>query len=286
MSTTIMQGKPVAAVYRTRLKAKLAAAASQGEQVTLAILTVGDDPASAIYRTRLAKVAANTGAHVREIILAATATQEEVLAAVRQLNKDPRITGILPMMPLPRHLDANQVCAALAPAKDLDCLNPVNCGLLYLGQSTWGPCTPRACMALLDYYKISLSGKHVVVVGRSNVVGKPVALLLLQRNATVTICHSKTANLPAILREADIVIAAVGKAGFVKPEMLRYGVTLVDVGINALPGGEIVGDIAPECYDKAAAFTPVPGGVGTVCNMMVLETLTKAVHVSEEQEHA
>lgn len=286
MSTTIMQGKPVAAVYRTRLKAKLTAAARQGEHVTLAILTVGDDPASAIYRTRLAKVAANTGAHVREIILAATATQEQVLAAVRQLNNDPRITGILPMMPLPPQLDANQVCAALAPAKDLDCLNPVNCGLLYLGQSAWGPCTPRACLALLDYYKINVSGKHVVIVGRSNVVGKPVALLLLQRNATVTICHSKTANLPAILREADIVIAAVGKAGFVKPEMLRYGVILVDVGINALPGGVIVGDIAPECYDKAAAFTPVPGGVGTVCNMMVLETLAKDVHVTEEQEHA
>lgn len=284
MTTLIMQGKPVAAVYRECLQAKLAAAKAQGTQVTLAILTVGDDPASQIYRDRLAKTTESVGAAVRKLNLPAASTQAEVLAAVQQLNVDPTVRGILPMMPLPKQINERAVCAALAPEKDLDCLQPVNCGLLYLGQSKWGPCTPRACLAILDYYKVAVAGKHVVVIGRSNVVGKPVALLLLQRNATVTICHSKTANLSAIIQSADVVIAAVGRAGFVKPDMLRDGVILVDVGINARPGGGITGDIDPACYAKAAAYTPVPGGVGVVCNMMVLETLTR--NLEEVKAHA
>ena len=286
MTTLSMQGKPVAAVYREGLQKKLAAAKKQGQQITLAILTVGDDAASHIYRDRLAKATEAVGANVRQVNLPAASTQDQVLEELRALNADPDITGILPMMPLPKQINERAVCAALAPAKDLDCLQPVNCGLLYLGQSKWGPCTPRACLAILDYYKVDVAGKHVVVIGRSNVVGKPVALLLLQRNATVTICHSKTANLSAITQSADVVIAAVGRAGFVKPEMLKEGVILVDVGINALPQGGIMGDIDTSCYPKAAAYTPVPGGVGVVCNMMVLETLTRNLVPEKEEMHA
>ena len=284
MTTLSMQGKPVAAVYREGLQKKLAAAKKQGQQITLAILTVGDDAASHIYRDRLAKATEAVGAAVRQVNLPASATQDQMLEELRALNADPDITGILPMMPLPKQINERAVCAALAPEKDLDCLQPANCGLLYLGQSKWGPCTPRACLAILDYYQVDVAGKHVVVIGRSNVVGKPVALLLLQRNATVTICHSKTANLSAIIQSADVVIAAVGRAGFVKPEMLRDGVILVDVGINALPEGGIMGDIDPACYAKAAAYTPVPGGVGVVCNMMVLETLLR--NLDEVKAHA
>ena len=286
MTTLSMQGKPVAAVYREGLQKKLAAAKKQGQQITLAILTVGDDAASHIYRDRLAKATEAVGANVRQVNLPAASTQDQVLEELRALNADPDITGILPMMPLPQQINERAVCAALAPEKDLDCLQPANCGLLYLGQSKWGPCTPRACLAILDYYQVDVAGKHVVVIGRSNVVGKPVALLLLQRNATVTICHSKTANLSAIIQSADVVIAAVGRAGFVKPEMLKEGVILVDVGINALPQGGIMGDIDPSCYPKAAAYTPVPGGVGVVCNMMVLETLTRNLVPEKEEMHA
>ena len=276
MTTLSMQGKPVAAVYREGLQKKLAAAKKQGQQITLAILTVGDDAASHIYRDRLAKATEAVGATVRQVNLPASATQDQMLEELRALNADPDITGILPMMPLPQQINERSVCAALAPEKDLDCLQPANCGLLYLGQSKWGPCTPRACLAILDYYQVDVAGKHVVVIGRSNVVGKPVALLLLQRNATVTICHSKTANLSAIIQSADVVIAAVGRAGFVKPEMLRDGVILVDVGINALPEGGIMGDIDPACYAKAAAYTPVPGGVGPMTIAMLLSNTVQS----------
>ncbi|MED9852806.1 MAG: bifunctional 5,10-methylenetetrahydrofolate dehydrogenase/5,10-methenyltetrahydrofolate cyclohydrolase [Succiniclasticum sp.] len=274
MTAIRMAGKPVADKFRAEIAAKVDAAKQQGRQVVLAILTVGQDPASFVYRKRLLGMAEKIGAGTRCVELPEEASTEETLAAIRALNEDPAVTGILPMMPMPPQVDSEAVGAALAPAKDMDCLNPMNGGALLLGQGRRAACTPRACLAILEHYGIELDGKNVVVLGRSNVVGKPVALLLLQKNCTVTICHSHTKNLTDILQKADIVVAAIGKAGFVRPEMVRPGVVIVDVGINVTDNG-IVGDVAPETEAQASAFTPVPGGVGTVSNIMMMDALTR-----------
>ncbi|MDD7379750.1 MAG: bifunctional 5,10-methylenetetrahydrofolate dehydrogenase/5,10-methenyltetrahydrofolate cyclohydrolase [Succiniclasticum sp.] len=274
MTAIRMAGKPVADKFRAEIAAKVDAAKQQGRQVVLAILTVGQDPASFVYRKRLLGMAEKIGAGTRCVELPEEASTEETLAAIRALNEDPAVTGILPMMPMPPQVDSEAVGAALAPAKDMDCLNPMNGGALLLGQGRRAACTPRACLAILEHYGIELDGKNVVVLGRSNVVGKPVALLLLQKNCTVTICHSHTKNLTDILQKSDIVVAAIGKAGFVRPEMVRPGVVIVDVGINVTDNG-IVGDVAPETEAQASAFTPVPGGVGTVSNIMMMDALTR-----------
>ncbi len=274
MTAIRMAGKPVADKFRAEIAAKVDAAKQQVRQVVLAILTVGQDPASFVYRKRLLGMAEKIGAGTRCVELPEEASTEETLAAIQALNEDPAVTGILPMMPMPPQVDSEAVGAALAPAKDMDCLNPMNGGALLLGQGRRAACTPRACLAILEHYGIELDGKNVVVLGRSNVVGKPVALLLLQKNCTVTICHSHTKNLTDILQKADIVVAAIGKAGFVRPEMVRPGVVIVDVGINVTDNG-IVGDVAPETEAQASAFTPVPGGVGTVSNIMMMDALTR-----------
>jgi methylenetetrahydrofolate dehydrogenase (NADP+)/methenyltetrahydrofolate cyclohydrolase len=274
METLVMNGRPVADAYKEQIKEKVEAAQKSGKKVTLAILTVGQDPASFVYRKRLLKITESLGIGSRCVELPETATTEETVAAIRKLNEDPDVTGILPMMPMPKQVDGDAVGAALAPEKDMDCLNPANGGALLMGKGRWAACTPRACMAMLKFYKIPLDGKHAVVLGRSNVVGKPVALLLLQENCTVTVCHSHTKNLPELVRQADIVVAAIGKAGFVTPDMVKPGAVIVDVGINVTETG-IVGDVAPEATEKASAFTPVPGGVGVVSNVMMMDAVVR-----------
>jgi methylenetetrahydrofolate dehydrogenase (NADP+)/methenyltetrahydrofolate cyclohydrolase len=274
METLVMSGRPVADAYKEQIKEKVEAAQKSGKKVTLAILTVGQDPASFVYRKRLLKITESLGIGSRCVELPETATTEETVAAIRKLNEDPDVTGILPMMPMPKQVDGDAVGAALAPEKDMDCLNPANGGALLMGKGRWAACTPRACMAMLKFYKIPLDGKHAVVLGRSNVVGKPVALLLLQENCTVTVCHSHTKNLPELVRQADIVVAAIGKAGFVTPDMVKPGAVIVDVGINVTETG-IVGDVAPEATEKASAFTPVPGGVGVVSNVMMMDAVVR-----------
>jgi len=276
METLVMSGRPVADAYKEQIKEKVEAAQKSGKKVTLAILTVGQDPASFVYRKRLLKITESLGIGSRCVELPETATTEETVAAIRKLNEDPDVTGILPMMPMPKQVDGDAVGAALAPEKDMDCLNPANGGALLMGKGRWAACTPRACMAMLKFYKIPLDGKHAVVLGRSNVVGKPVALLLLQENCTVTVCHSHTKNLPELVRQADIVVAAIGKAGFVTPDMVKPGAVIVDVGINVTETG-IVGDVAPEATEKASAFTPVPGGVGVVSNVMMMDAVVRNV---------
>ena len=276
METLVMSGRPVADAYKEQIKEKVEAAQKSGKKVTLAILTVGQDPASFVYRKRLLKITESLGIGSRCVELPETATTEETVAAIRKLNEDPDATGILPMMPMPKQVDGDAVGAALAPEKDMDCLNPANGGALLMGKGRWAACTPRACMAMLKFYKIPLDGKHAVVLGRSNVVGKPVALLLLQENCTVTVCHSHTKNLPELVRQADIVVAAIGKAGFVTPDMVKPGAVIVDVGINVTETG-IVGDVAPEATEKASAFTPVPGGVGVVSNVMMMDAVVRNV---------
>ena len=274
METILMRGKPASDVYREAITEKIAAAKQRGLLVTLAIVVVGDDPASHVYKGRLVKLIEGLGGAAKVIELPGTASEEEVIGVVKKLNRNRYVTGILPMMPMPKHINGDAVGAAVSPNKDVDCLNPQNSGDVFMGRSKWAACTPRACMAILEHYGIELDGKNVVVIGRSNVVGKPVAMLLLAKNATVTVCHSHTQNLPQLLKQADIIVAAVGKACFVKPEMVKDGVVIVDVGINAV-GDKLMGDVDPAVAAKASAFTPVPGGVGVVSNMMVMECLTR-----------
>ena len=274
MDTMLMRGKPVSDVYREMITEKIVAAKQRGLLVTLAIVVVGDDPASHVYKNRLVKLIEGLGGAAKVIELPGTASEEEVIGVVKKLNRNRYVTGILPMMPMLKHINGDAVGAAVSPNKDVDCLNPQNSGDVFMGRSKCAACTPRACMATLEHYGIELEGKNVVVIGRSNVVGKPVAVLLLQKNATVTVCHSRTKNLPELLKTADVIVAAVGKPCFVKPEMVKEGVVIVDVGINAV-GDKLVGDVDPAVAAKASAFTPVPGGIGVVSNMMVMECLTR-----------
>ena len=274
MEQIIMSGRPVADAFKEQIREKVEAAKKAGKKVRLAIINVGEDPASFVYRERLFKMTESLGIGSCATELPETATTEDVLKVIRELNADQDITGILPMMPMPKQVDGEAVGAAINPTKDMDCLNPANGGALLLGKGRWAACTPRACLAILKYYNIPLDGKHAVVLGRSNVVGKPVALLLLQENCTVTVCHSHTENLSELLRQADIIVAAIGKAGFVTPDMVKPGAVIVDVGINVTEKG-IVGDVAPEANEKALAFTPVPGGVGVVSNVMMMDAVVR-----------
>lgn len=276
METIIMRGKPVADVYREALAKKIAAAKEQNHLVTLAIVVVGDDPASHVYKDRLVKLIEGLGGAAKVITCPAETSEEEVISIIKKLNRNRYVSGIMPMMPMPKHINGDNVGAAVSPNKDVDCLNPQNIGDVFMGRSRYAPCTPRACMATLEHYGIELEGKHVVVIGRSNVVGKPVSVLLLQKNATVTVCHSRTRNLPELLKQADVIVAAVGKPCFVKPEMVKEGVVIVDVGINAVEG-KLVGDVDPAVAEKASAFTPVPGGIGVVSNMMVMDCVTRHI---------
>ena len=271
METVLMRGKPVADVYREAIAKKIAVAKQHDLVVTLAILVVGDDPASHVYKDRLVKLIESLGGAAKVITCPADTPEEEVISIIKKLNRNRYVSGIMPMMPMPKHINSDNVCAAVSPNKDVDCLNPQNIGDVFMGRSRFAACTPHACMATLTHYSIELEGKNVVVIGRSNVVGKPVSVLLLQQNATVTICHSRTRNLPEILKQADIIVAAVGKACFVKPEMVKEGVVIVDVGINAVDG-KLVGDVVYEtALPRAGWITPVPGGVGPMTRACLLE---------------
>ena len=274
METVLMRGKPVADVYREAIAKKIAVAKQHDLVVTLAILVVGDDPASHVYKDRLVKLIESLGGTAKVITCPADTPEEEVISIIKKLNRNRYVSGIMPMMPMPKHIDGDAVGAAITMSKDVDCLNPKSVGEVFLGRSRWAPCTPRACMATLSHYGIELKGKNVVVVGRSNVVGKPVALLLLQEHATVTVCHSRTRDIADVLRGADVIVAAVGVPAFIKPEMVKEGAVIVDVGINAVEDG-LVGDVDPAVSAKASAFTPVPGGIGIVSNMMVMDMLSR-----------
>lgn len=271
-------GKPVAQARKAVLQEKMQALVDQGITITLGILLVGDDSAAKMYATFMEKVAKGANFDTELVELPETATQEEVEAVIQRFNTDERIYGVLPLMPMPKHIDNEAVIGALDPRKDIDGLTTYNIGLVSSGKGGYVPCTPKACMAIVDHYGISLSGKKVVVLGRSQVVGKPVALLALERNATVTICHSKTENLEAELSQADVVIAAVGKAHMVHGSMLKPECVVIDVGINDLDG-QTVGDVEfASASEVASAITPVPGGVGSVTTTMMLEGLYEAYY--------
>ena len=271
-------GKPVAQARKAVLQENMQVLVDQGVTITLGILLVGDDSAAKMYATFMEKVAKGANFDTELIELPETATQEEVEAVIHKFNADERIYGVLPLMPMPKHIDSEAVIGALDPAKDIDGLTTYNIGLVSSGKGGYVPCTPKACMAIVDHYGIELSGKKVVVLGRSQVVGKPVALLALERNATVTMCHSRTQNLEAELAQADVVIAAVGKAHMVHGSMLKEGCVVIDVGINELEG-QTVGDVDfASAREVASAITPVPGGVGSVTTTMMLEGLYEAYY--------
>lgn len=271
-------GKPVAQARKAVLQEKMQVLVDQGVTITLGILLVGDDSAAKMYATFMEKVAKGANFGTELVELPETATQEEVEAVIHRFNTDESIYGVLPLMPMSKHIDSEAIIGTLDPAKDIDGLTTYNIGLVSSGKGGYVPCTPKACMAIVDHYGIELSGKKVVVLGRSQVVGKPVALLALERNATVTICHSKTQNLEAELAQADVVIAAVGKAHMVHGSMLKEGCVVIDVGINDLEG-QTVGDVDFASASKvASAITPVPGGVGSVTTTMMLEGLYEAYY--------
>lgn len=271
----ILDGKIVATALKDKLAAKVRELSGQGKPAGLAVVLVGDDPASAIYAGRLEKLGAGLGIETAVHRLPAAAGETEVLALIDRLNQDGRVQGILPMMPLPAHISADRIAAAVLPAKDVDAIHPLNTGLVAMGKSRWAPCTPRAVMAILDYYQIPLAGSRAVIIGRSNVVGKPLFHLLLAKDATVTLCHSKTRDIEEVVKQADLVVAAVGKPHFVTASMLKTGAVVIDVGINEL-NGKIVGDVDyAAALPLAAAITPVPGGVGAVSTVMVMETVLR-----------
>ena len=273
--TLLMEGKPAAAVLRARLAEKAKKLREQKISCGLAVLLVGDDHASIIYADWLGKLCGSLGISYHLAALPGETTPKQILELIEQLNRNPEVSGILPMMPLPHGIDPDVVVRGIDPDKDVDALHPLNVGLVAAGKSPWAPCTPRAVMTVLDHYGIPLAGKHAVIVGRSNVVGKPLTQLLLARDATVTICHSRTPDLSYFLRQADLVVAAVGKPRLITAPMIKPGAVVVDVGINDLDG-RIVGDVDFEGVSAvASAITPVPGGIGTVSTVMVVEAVLR-----------
>lgn len=271
---TIINGKEVS----QKLKDDIAAQVEKnGYTPGLAVIIVGDDPASRVYVNNKKKACAYCGFHSEEYALPKNTTQGEVIALIERLNTDDAIDGILCQLPLPRHIDEKAVIEAIAPEKDVDAFSEVDVGKVMIGNYTFSPCTPAGVMELLRYYDIDVSGKNAVVLGRSNIVGKPMAMLLLHADATVTLCHSKTTNLKEICRSADILVSAVGKIGAVTADMVKEGAVVIDVGINRNSEGKLQGDVDFEALkEKASYITPVPGGVGPMTIAILMQNTLNA----------
>ncbi|MBI1820477.1 MAG: bifunctional methylenetetrahydrofolate dehydrogenase/methenyltetrahydrofolate cyclohydrolase FolD [Nitrospirae bacterium] len=278
MTARLIDGKKIALEIRNQIAIEVKEVVAKGIVPGLAAVLVGDHPASQVYVRNKRKSAREAGMHSELHELDKNASLEEVLKLVDFLNRDSKIHGILVQLPLPKHLDEKKIINAISPEKDVDGLHPLNAGKLMMGEAGFVPCTPLGVMKLLEYMKIEIKGANAVVLGRSHLVGKPVALMLLQKDATVSICHSKTKDLAEIIKKADIVVAAVGKALMVTEEMIKAGAAVIDVGINRLPDGKLVGDVDFEKVSKKAGFiTPVPGGVGPMTIAMLLSnTLVSA----------
>lgn len=278
----ILNGKETSAKVRAEVKAETAEIfAKTGKRPGLAVIVVGNDPASRIYVNNKKKACDEIGFNSWEYALDEDATESELLELVNKLNSDSDVHGILCQLPLPKHLDEKTVINAIDPKKDVDAFHPVNVGKIMLGDYDFLPCTPAGCMELLHTYGIDPSGKNCVVVGRSNIVGKPMSMLLLHANGTVTTCHSRTANLKAECLRADILVAAVGKAKFVTADMVKEGAVVIDVGMNRDQNGKLCGDVDYDAVaPKTSYITPVPGGVGPMTIAMLMKNTLSAFKLS------
>lgn len=264
----VLDGKALAAKRKAELARKVE---KLSRKPGLAVILVGDDPASRVYVTSKRRDCQECGYYSEEYTLPAETPEEDLLELIQVLNGRPDIDGILVQLPLPRHMDEKKVLLAIDPDKDVDGFHPMNVGKLMTGEEGFLPCTPAGVMELLAEHGVDPAGKHCVVVGRSNIVGKPMAMLLLRKDATVTICHSKTPDLPQVCRQADILVAAVGKTGLITPDMVKEGAVVVDVAMNRDDAGKLCGDCNREVYEKSSAFTPVPGGVGPMTRAVLME---------------
>ena len=277
MSAKILDGKSLAATTRAALKQKADALVQRGVRPGLTVVIAGEDPASKVYVRNKTLAAKEIGVRSELIELPASVTQEELISRIRKLNADRSVHGILVQLPLPKHIDAAHVLETIAPEKDVDGFHEANLGALMAGRPGVVPCTPLGCMRLIELSGVPIAGANAVVLGRSNIVGKPVAQLLLQRDATVTICHSKSKDLAAICRGADILVVAVGRAKLVTGAMVKPGACVIDVGINRLPDGKLAGDVDYDSVKQVAGWiTPVPGGVGPMTIAMLLENCLSA----------
>ena len=300
----VLDGAAIAATIKQEVAEEVRALAGQGIRPGLAAVLVGNVAASEIYVRNKVKICGEVGIYSDLITRPETVTTAELLDLVASLNARDEIDGILIQLPLPRQVDAKTVLDAILPGKDVDGLHPVNAGLLQAGRPALAPCTPAGVIEILKRSGIPMAGQHAVVVGRSDLVGKPAAMLLLHQNATVTICHSKTRGLGAITRQADILVAAIGRAGFITPEMVKPGATVIDVGINRITdraefdrffagdakrevtfakrGSTLVGDVHPKAFELAGAYTPVPGGVGLLTVAMLMANTVRATKMRRE----
>ncbi len=277
----IIDGKAISAEIREEIKRRTARLVEKGVTPGLAVVLVGDDPASAVYVRNKQRACEQVGFYSEQVILPADTEMAELRAVIARLNADPRVHGILVQLPLPPQLDEREVIMLIDPEKDVDAFHPVNVGRIVSGGYRFAPCTPAGIMQLLRRSGIEVAGRECVVVGRSNIVGKPMALLLLEANGTVTVCHSRTVALPDICRRADILVCAVGRPGFITADMVQPGATVIDVGINRLPDGHLVGDVDFAGVERiAGAITPVPGGVGPMTITMLLENTLRAAENS------
>ena len=281
---TIISGKEVSAKVKSEVREKTLELKNKGIEIGLAVVIVGDDPASRVYVNNKKKACEEVGFNSYEYALPAETTEAELLALVDKLNKDDKINGILVQLPVPKHINETAIINAISPDKDVDAFHPVNVGKIMIGDYAFLPCTPAGVMELIDSTGVEIAGKSCVVIGRSNIVGKPMSMLLLHRSGTVTICHSKTKNLKEICANADILVAAVGRPNFVTGDMVKEGAVVIDVGINRLENGKLCGDVNYEEAEKKAAFiTPVPGGVGPMTIAMLMKnTLTSALSLSRQ----
>jgi methylenetetrahydrofolate dehydrogenase (NADP+)/methenyltetrahydrofolate cyclohydrolase len=272
----IISGKEVSAQVKEQVRLEVESLKAKGIETGLAVVIVGDDPASRVYVNNKKKACETVGFKSYEYALPEETTQEQLLELVQTLNEDTHVNGILVQLPLPKHIDETAVINAISPNKDVDAFHPVNVGKIMVGDYAFLPCTPAGVMELIKSTGVEISGKNCVVIGRSNIVGKPMAMLLLHSNGTVTICHSKTNNLEEICSQADILVASVGKANFVTANMVKEGAIVIDVGINRLENGKLCGDVDfAEVEPKASYITPVPGGVGPMTIAMLMKnTLT------------
>ena len=273
----IIDGKMVASQIKKNIASEVESLKQKtGETPGLAVVLVGDDPASSVYARNKNKTCKNLGFQSFENILPANTKESTLLGLIDELNKDERVSGILVQLPLPSHISSYKILEAINPQKDVDGFHLENIGRLVTGNATFKPCTPEGIIQLLDHYKVDIEGKNAVVLGRSNIVGKPISLLLLERNATVTICHSRTKNLSAITKSADILIAAIGKPNFVTDDMVKDDVVIIDVGINRV-NDKLIGDVDYQSVSKKASLiTPVPGGVGPMTIAVLMANTLQA----------